>query len=82
MSSILPKTAVRTVFACTGRAIALRQCESVLGRYLALAQGVSAEDGRRMVEVPWIPGVDEDIRRCVRSSGRSTPTNGKWRGLS
>ena len=63
MSNILLKTAVRTVFACTGRARALRQCESVLGCYLALAQRVSEEDGRRTVEVPWMPGVDEDMRR-------------------
>lgn len=63
MSNIFLKTAVRTVFACTGRVTALRQCESVLGRYLALARGVSEEDGRRQVEVPWMPGIDEDMRR-------------------
>ena len=63
MSSILLKTAVRTLFACTGRAKASRQCESALGRYLALARGLSEEDGRRMVEVPWMPGIDEDMRR-------------------
>ena len=63
MSSILLKTAVRTLFACTGRGAALRQCDSVLGRYLALARGLSEEDGRRMVEVPWMPGIDEDMRR-------------------
>ena len=63
MSSILLKMAVRTLFACTGRGAALRQCESVLGRYLALAQGLSEVDGRRTVEVPCMPGVDEDMRR-------------------
>lgn len=63
MSNILLRTTVRTVFACTGRAKALRQCESVLGRYLALVRGLSEEDGRRMVEVPWMPGIDEDMRR-------------------
>ena len=63
MSNIFLKTAMRTVFACTGRAKALRQCESVLGRYLALAQGLPEEGGRRTVEVPWMPGVDEDMRR-------------------
>jgi hypothetical protein len=63
MSNILLRTTVRTVFACTGRAKALRQCESVLDRYLALAEGLSEEDGRRTVEVPWMPGVDEDMRR-------------------
>jgi hypothetical protein len=63
MRHSLIKTAVRTMFACTGRAKALRQCESVLGRYLAPARGLSEEDGRRMVEVPWMPGIDEDMRR-------------------
>lgn len=63
MSNIFLKTAVRTLFACTGRATVLRQCESVLGRYLALAQGLPEENGRRTVEVPWMPGIDEDMRR-------------------
>jgi hypothetical protein len=63
MSNILLKTVVRTLFACTGRAKSSRQCESALGRYLALARGLSEEDGRRMVEVPWMPGIDEDMRR-------------------
>jgi len=63
MSNIFLKTAMRTLFACSGRATALQQCESLLGRYLALAPGLSEEARRRTVEVPWMPGVDEDMRR-------------------
>jgi hypothetical protein len=63
MSDLLVRTAVRTLFTFTGRARALRKSESILGRYLKLADGLATEAGRARVRVPPMRGVDEDMRR-------------------
>ncbi|MFZ4774196.1 MAG: hypothetical protein ACOYM3_02460 [Terrimicrobiaceae bacterium] len=63
MSNPLIKPAVRALFLFTRRERALNQAIRALRKYLALADGVSLEAGACEVEVPPLPGVDEDMRR-------------------
>ncbi len=57
------KTAVRSLFLLTSRGRALRQATAYAGKYAALGEGITDEVGRLGVEVPPMPGVDEDMRR-------------------
>ncbi len=63
MSNPLIKPAVRSLFFFTSRERALNQATRALRKYLALADGLSPEAGACAVEVPPMPGVDEDMRR-------------------
>lgn len=63
MSNILLATAVRTSFHLTSRGRALRKTEVLLRKYLEVSGGLSTEGGCRCVEVPRMPGIDEDMRR-------------------
>jgi hypothetical protein len=63
MSNPLIKAVVRTLFTFTSRKKALKKCEHHLHQYLQLAQSLSNEAGTRCIEVPAMPGIDEDMRR-------------------
>jgi hypothetical protein len=63
MSNLLIKTAIRTLFTFTSREKALEQSETLLRKYLGLANGLPNEAGQLCVEVPPMRGVDEDMRR-------------------
>jgi hypothetical protein len=62
MGNSIVKAIVRAMFAVTSRARAIQQTERYLGGYTRLAEGVTAELGRRSVTVPPMPGVDDDMR--------------------
>ncbi len=63
MNSQLLKLVVRSLFMITTRDRAVRQANRYLESYLKLSEGLSSEAGSRPVEVPPMPGVDEDMRR-------------------
>ena len=63
MGNHLIKPAVRVLFLFASRERALNQTIRALRKYLALADGLSLEAGACQVEVPPMPGVDEDMRR-------------------
>jgi len=61
--NIMLKTSVRTILKLNSREQALRHAEAYRSRYASLAAGLSPEQGQRSVEVPPMPGVDDDMRR-------------------
>ena len=63
MTSLLLKTAVKTLFTVTSRRRTMIQTRAILDKYNRLAARLTESDGRRQVEVPPLPGVDEDMRR-------------------
>jgi hypothetical protein len=63
MSNFLLNAAVRTSFLLTSRKRASQKAEGLLQEYLKLCRGLSTEDGQQCVEVPWMPGIDDDMRR-------------------
>lgn len=63
MSSLFLKLVVRSLFVVTTRDRAISQANRYLQGYLKLAEGLSPVAGSRLVEVPPMPGVDEDMRR-------------------
>jgi hypothetical protein len=63
MSNLLLSAAVRTSFLLTSCKKASQKAEAFLQEYLRLSRGLSKEDGQQCVEVPWMPGIDEDMRR-------------------
>jgi hypothetical protein len=63
MANIFLKTAIRTLFTFTSRQRAQKQAAFTTEKYMKRAQGVSIEMGRCCIEVPPMPGVDEDMRR-------------------
>lgn len=62
MKKAVIRSAVRLKFALTTRGQASSGIERIRDRYLALADSVDAESGRRSVHVPPMLGVDEDMR--------------------
>lgn len=65
MGSTPVKVFVRGLFALTSRDRALHQSNRLLEAYASLAEGLSREEGARVVEVPPMRGVDEDMRRWL-----------------
>ena len=63
MSNVLVKAAIRSLFVLTTRNSSKKQAQRVLAEYVTLAQGLSRENGTRLVEVPAMRGVDQDMRR-------------------
>lgn len=63
MSNALLGTAVRASFLFTSRRKALRKTEALMQEYIKLSDRLPEDAGRRCVEVPWMPGVDEDMRK-------------------
>lgn len=63
MANPLLKAAVRSLFVLTSRQRALAQSAQMRAHYDQLAAGLSEAAGRRAIEVPPMPGVDEDMRR-------------------
>lgn len=63
MSNILIKTAVRTMLSLTSREKAARQARAALAGYMGLAARTGCSDGSRVVCVPPMTGIDEDMRR-------------------
>ena len=63
MRSYSIKKIVRTMFVFKGRERAIVQAKTSIEKYMKLADGLTLEAGQRSVEVPPIPGVDEDMRR-------------------
>jgi hypothetical protein len=63
MSNFFITHFVRTMFVFTSRERAIIQAQTFLEKYLMLANGLTLEAGQRSVEVPPMPGVDEDMRR-------------------
>jgi len=63
MSNLLLNAAVRTSFLLTSRNRASQKAEAFLQEYLRLCRSLSKEDGQQCVEVPWMPGIDEDMRK-------------------
>ena len=63
MSNILLNAAVRTSFLLTSRERGAQKTQALLQEYLRLSHGLSDEAGRRCVKVPWMPGIDEDMRK-------------------
>ena len=55
--------AVRTSFLLTSRNRASKKAEGFLQEYLWLCRGLANEDGQQCVEVPWMPGIDNDMRK-------------------
>ncbi|MDX2451354.1 hypothetical protein [Desulfosarcina sp.] len=62
MRNLLIKMAVRTRFALTSRNKVSLQIRRSLDAYLALSQQIKREHGAVRVEVPRMPGVDEEMR--------------------
>lgn len=62
MKQSLIKYAIRTRFFLTGRNQASNQIRNLTDRYLSLAGSIDLEAGRRVVRVPPMLGVDEDMR--------------------
>lgn len=62
MNSFCLKAAVCTHFRCTSRARATRRIGEETDRYLALVNELGPEKAAKPVEVPAMPGVDEDMR--------------------
>lgn len=62
MKQGLIKSAVRSRFFLTSRRRASNQIRASLQHYLSLAERIGPEAGRRMVRVPPMLGVDEDMR--------------------
>ena len=54
---------VRTMFVFTSRERAIVQAKTSIEKYMKLAKGLTLEAGQRSIEVPLMPGVDEDMRR-------------------
>lgn len=54
---------VQALFLCTRRKKAAEQAIQYLGVYKKLAAQLAEESGQKIVEVPSMPGVDEDMRR-------------------
>lgn len=63
MTNALLKSAIRTQFLFTPKSRAIAQAGTLLRKYMLLAERLSAAEGRRQVEVPPMPGVDEEMRR-------------------
>jgi hypothetical protein len=63
MANLFLKAAVRLLFIGTSRKRATNQAKSTLQNYMRLADGLTLEAGCRPVEVPPMPGIDEDMRR-------------------
>jgi hypothetical protein len=63
MSRLFLKLVVHSLFFVTTRDRVIGQANRFLSCYLGLAEGLSLEAGCRPVEVPPMPGVDEDMRR-------------------
>ena len=63
MSRILLNAAVRTSFIFTSRERVLRKTEALMQEYIKLSDRLPLEVGRRCIEVPWMPGIDQDMRR-------------------
>jgi hypothetical protein len=63
MSNAVLTAAVRILLTVTSRKKALDQAISRLDGYMRLAESLDGERGRRPVEVPPMPGIDEDMRR-------------------
>lgn len=62
MASLLLKTVVRTLFFCTGRNRVREQIIKAQAFYNSMAKTLSAETGAMPVQVPAMPGVDENMR--------------------
>lgn len=62
MIQLLIKTAIRTKFFFTTRKSANDQAQTQLDKYLLLAEAIDEADGRRMIKVPSMPGIDPDMR--------------------
>jgi hypothetical protein len=53
------------MFVFTSRKRAIIQAKTFFEKYLMLAYGLTLDAGQRSVEVPPMPGVDEDMRRWL-----------------
>ena len=62
MSNHLLRAFVRSMFFFSSRKRAIGQAAGFLEKYNRLAEALHPEDGRCQVEVPPMPGVDEDMR--------------------
>lgn len=62
MRNFLMGAVVKTWFAATSRDKASRQIRRSLDDYLELAGRIGTENGARKVVVPWMPGIDPDMR--------------------
>ena len=63
MANLFLKAAVRLLFIGTSHKRATNQAQCTLQNYMRLADGLTPEAGCRPVEVPPMPGIDEDMRR-------------------
>ncbi|MEE4600652.1 MAG: hypothetical protein V2J65_05185 [Desulfobacteraceae bacterium] len=63
MANLFLKAAVRLLFIGTTHKLATNQAQCTLQNYMRLADGLTLEAGCRPVEVPPMPGIDEDMRR-------------------
>jgi hypothetical protein len=63
MGNPILKALLRSMFVVTSRERAGRQALASLGKYQRLSDGLDARAGCLPVEVPAMPGVDEDMRR-------------------
>lgn len=62
MSTLIIKTAVRSLFRSTSRDTALSQAGEMAKKYAGLCKGITDEMGRICVTVPRMRGVDDDMR--------------------
>jgi len=62
MGNPLMQVAIQAWFLTTGRDKASGRIRRFRDRYLELARRVEPEAGRKPVKVPWMPGVDPDMR--------------------
>lgn len=63
MKKLILRRIVRTLFVLTSRNRAVSQARHVCDAYMQLAQSLKPGAGTWIVEVPPMPGVDEDMRR-------------------
>ena len=63
MNNLFVKAVVRSLFSFTSRRRALKQAAAMAEKYAVLSQGITDDLGCVCVEVPPMPGVDEDMRR-------------------
>lgn len=60
--SVLIKNAIRFWFVLTSRNRANQQALRFMDQYVQLAKSLDSEDGSRLIRVPAMRGVDEDMR--------------------